>query len=196
MYIRRQRGICKTIYTILTNDRSINEKNFISLKLHTSDHVSLTESDKIAIKIHKIRCIQVVSLYPYHHYLELHTTGTTWGLHHRPVPYSVGVSYPPCAVRDVNTLLNYQVRIITVFTVFRLLTDFVFLYTYEFWLSLCKIARSSVILLLPLLSVNTPCISKLYSYNCEMYTPHAGEAGILLHIFGKFILKLKSSRLS
>jgi hypothetical protein len=35
----------------------------------------------------------------------------------------------------------------TVFTVFRLLTDFV---CYEFWLSLCKIVRSSVILLLPL----------------------------------------------
>jgi hypothetical protein len=34
---------------------------------------------------------------------------------------------------------------------FRLLTDFVCLYTYEFWLSLCKIARSSVILLLPLI---------------------------------------------
>ena len=38
----------------------------------------------------------------------------------------------------------------TVFTVFRLLTDFVCLYNYEFWLSLCKIVRSSVILLLPL----------------------------------------------
>ena len=36
------------------------------------------------------------------------------------------------------------------FSVFRLLTDFVWLYTYEFWLSLCKIVRSSVILLLPL----------------------------------------------
>ena len=33
-----------------------------------------------------------------------------------------------------------------------LLTDFVCLYTYEFWLSLCKIVRSSVILLLPLLA--------------------------------------------
>ena len=32
-----------------------------------------------------------------------------------------------------------------------LLTDFVCLYNYEFWLSLCKIVRSSVILLLPLL---------------------------------------------
>ena len=31
-------------------------------------------------------------------------------------------------------------------------TDFVCLYTYEFWLSLCMIARSSVILLLPLSS--------------------------------------------
>ena len=40
----------------------------------------------------------------------------------------------------------------TVFTVFRLLTDFVCLYNYEFWLSLCKIVRSSVILLLPLLA--------------------------------------------
>ena len=44
----------------------------------------------------------------------------------------------------------YQVRVITVFTVFRLLTDFVCLYTCEFWLSLWKIVRSSVILLLPL----------------------------------------------
>jgi hypothetical protein len=38
------------------------------------------------------------------------------------------------------------------FTVFRLLTDFVCLYNYEFGLSLCKIVRSSVILLLPLFS--------------------------------------------
>jgi hypothetical protein len=44
----------------------------------------------------------------------------------------------------------YQVRVITVLTVFRLLTDFVCLYNYEFGLSLCKIVRSSVILLLPL----------------------------------------------
>ena len=44
----------------------------------------------------------------------------------------------------------YQVRVITVFAVFRLLTDFVCLYNYEFWLSLCKIVPSSVILLLPL----------------------------------------------
>jgi hypothetical protein len=35
-----------------------------------------------------------------------------------------------------------------IFTVFRLLTDFVCLYNYEFWLSLCKIVRSSVILFL------------------------------------------------
>ena len=40
------------------------------------------------------------------------------------------------------------------FTVFRLLTDFVCLYNYEFWLSLCKIVRSSVILLLLLLNHN------------------------------------------
>jgi hypothetical protein len=54
-----------------------------------------------------------------------------------------------------------------VFTVFRLLTDFVCLYNYEFWLSLCKIVQSSVILLLPLFfildevfSVNTTCFVK------------------------------------
>ena len=53
-----------------------------------------------------------------------------------------------------NSYSEYQVRVITVFTVFRLLTDFVCLYNYEFWLSLCKIVRSSVILLLPLLAIN------------------------------------------
>ena len=40
--------------------------------------------------------------------------------------------------------------VITFFTVFRLLTDFVCLHTYKFWLYLWKIVRSSVILLLPL----------------------------------------------
>ena len=46
----------------------------------------------------------------------------------------------------------YQVKVITVFPVFRLLTHFVCLCTYEFWFSLWKIVRSLVILLLPLLS--------------------------------------------
>jgi hypothetical protein len=52
----------------------------------------------------------------------------------------------------LRCLMKFQidVRVITVFTVFQLLTDFVCLYNYEFWLSLCKIVRSSVILLLPL----------------------------------------------
>ena len=50
------------------------------------------------------------------------------------------------------TIFTTLFRVITVFTVFRLLTDFVCLYNYEFWLSLCKIVRSSVILLLPLFS--------------------------------------------
>jgi hypothetical protein len=51
---------------------------------------------------------------------------------------------------ETNQPTNF--RAYTVFTVFRLLTDFVCLYNYEFWLSLCKIVRSSVILLLPLYS--------------------------------------------
>jgi hypothetical protein len=44
----------------------------------------------------------------------------------------------------------YQVRAIAVFPIFRLLTDFVCLLIYEFCLSLWKIARCSVMLLLPL----------------------------------------------
>ena len=45
-----------------------------------------------------------------------------------------------------------QVRVITVFPFFQLLTDFVCLYNYEFCLSLWKIVRSLVILLLPLIT--------------------------------------------
>ena len=52
--------------------------------------------------------------------------------------------------------------VITVFIVFRLLTDFVCLYNYEFWLSLCKIVRSSVILLLPLST-----IQKMINFFCN-----------------------------
>jgi hypothetical protein len=51
----------------------------------------------------------------------------------------------------------YQVRVITVFPVFRLLTDFVYLYTYQFWLSLWKIVRSSVICYYPYLHVKHGC---------------------------------------
>ena len=58
--------------------------------------------------------------------------------------YSCNLSF------GVKQQLHTQVRVNTVFTVFRLLTDFVCLYNYEFWLSLCKIVRSPVILLLPL----------------------------------------------
>jgi hypothetical protein len=67
-----------------------------------------------------------------------------------------------------------EFRVITVFTVFRLLTDFVCLYNYKFWLFLCKIVRSSVILLLPLLisicTLNTQqnitkTLAKVKTYN-------------------------------
>ena len=47
----------------------------------------------------------------------------------------------------------YQVRVIAVFSVFRLLSDFVCKFTYQFCLSLWKISRCSVILLLPLFMV-------------------------------------------
>jgi hypothetical protein len=66
----------------------------------------------------------------------------------KAVPYSVTVGK-----RTNNGTESFHLHVnaqITVFTVFRLLTDFVCLYNYEFGLSLCKIVRSSVILLLPL----------------------------------------------
>ena len=56
-----------------------------------------------------------------------------------------------------------------VITVFRLLTDFVCLYNYEFWLSLCKIVRSSVILLLPLLWLIYTICSNLFLLNPANY---------------------------
>ena len=54
------------------------------------------------------------------------------------------------------------------FHVFRLLTDFVCLYTYELWLSLCKIVRSSVILLLPLLVKLKSSLQKLYGRHHDL----------------------------
>ena len=50
----------------------------------------------------------------------------------------------------LSRLFNWILNGIVVFPVFRLLTDFVSLLTYELCLSLWKIARCSVILLLPL----------------------------------------------
>jgi hypothetical protein len=46
----------------------------------------------------------------------------------------------------INNLVNKGGWLRFQFSVFRLLTDFVCLYNYEFWLSLCKIVRSTVIL--------------------------------------------------
>ena len=63
--------------------------------------------------------------------------------------------------------------VITVFIVFRLLTDFVCLYNYEFWLSLCKIVRSSVNLLLPLfiyLNLHFFLIGTVLSTNKRFHT--------------------------
>ena len=74
-------------------------------------------------------------------------------------------------LRDIYFFIKYpyviwNLTVITVFTVFRLLTDFVCLYNCEFWLSLYKIVRSSVILLLPLFTVHSNAILniKMYSY--------------------------------
>ena len=57
---------------------------------------------------------------------------------------------------------------------FRLLTDFVCLYNYEFWLSLCKIVQSSIILLLPLFSFLSWafCSASLVSWSCFLCTQY------------------------
>jgi hypothetical protein len=63
----------------------------------------------------------------------------------------------------------YQVRAIAVFPVFRLLNDFFCLLTYEFCLSLWKIARCSVILLLHL------CRLSISQDMCSMITTQAAN---------------------
>jgi hypothetical protein len=57
-----------------------------------------------------------------------------------------------------------------VFTVFRLLTDFVCLYTYEFWLSLCYIVRSSVILLPLFKKVSLITLEHTFSIHSKSYS--------------------------
>jgi hypothetical protein len=84
----------------------------------------------VALKGHRFDCsLQIISTSSH-----MHTT-LTRHIH-------------PLNIHDLS-VASYRER----FTVFRLLTDFVCLYNYEFWLSLCKIVRSSVILLLPLLKL-------------------------------------------
>jgi hypothetical protein len=55
------------------------------------------------------------------------------------------------------------------------LTDFVCLYNYEFGLSLCKIVRSSVILLLPLYESNSNNICCLCSIVISVILPRTGQ---------------------
>jgi hypothetical protein len=86
-------------------------------------------------------------------------------------------------VAPISLKMLVPSRAIAVFPVFRLLTDFVCLLTYEFCLSLWKIARCSVILLLPLFMVLI--VSFIYhnngsalTYNVEPY----GNPGLYTEI--------------
>ena len=85
-----------------------------------------------------------------------------------------------------------SVRVITVFTVFRLLTDFVCLYTYKFWLSLCKIVRSSVILLLPLFTSESLSSKSAISNLLQLKRFSSGKAEQLpqLHLLAHMLQKL------
>jgi hypothetical protein len=64
-------------------------------------------------------------------------------------------------------------------TIFWLLTDFVCLYNYEFWLSLCKIVRSSVILLLPLFGRNVVFLEVILKL-CDVYFMHHFDLHIII----------------
>ena len=79
---------------------------------------------------------QTVSLSIHIYHFNLIKTNLNLYIHHR--------------YQSLTTLQLSKVRAIAVFPVFRLLTDFICLLIYEFCLSLWKIARCSVILLLPL----------------------------------------------
>ena len=70
-----------------------------------------------------------------------------------------------CSYKVTNIMFHAISSFVVGSTVFRLLTDFVCLYTYEFWLSLCKIVRSSVILLLPLFSTSGTGMEAIDSHN-------------------------------
>ena len=82
-----------------------------------------------------------------------------WFIHYFKIIYTniIGGYHP-----DFYHIMWFVLKnTIMVFTVFRLLTDFVCLYNYEFWLSLCKIVRSSVILLLPLFTYSLYICTKM-----------------------------------
>ena len=79
---------------------------------------------------------------------KLHLCSVQYVIQLHLFPYFSIIWLKPIYITEQN-----MKNVITVFTVFRLLTDFVCVYTYEFWLSLCNIVWSSIILLLPLLTI-------------------------------------------
>jgi hypothetical protein len=89
-----------------------------------------------------------------------------------------------------------EIGAIAVFPVFRLLTDFVCLFTYEFCLSLWKIVRCSVILLLPLSShiSTTDCtISYIYMYLKITNWGGEGEVGVNIYSHHSLLLMYKTT---
>jgi hypothetical protein len=70
------------------------------------------------IYTYKDECISLFILSSYHHHLEQHTTRSTSGQYHQPVPGSAGVHYPSRAVPDVKcSTLFLTVNTISILTV-------------------------------------------------------------------------------
>jgi hypothetical protein len=74
---------------------------------------------------------------------------------------------------------NYNTYLVWPFTIPQL-TDFVCLYKYEFWPSLCKIVRSSVILLLPLFSKENTTTSMHKSCSAHAYFDTSFAYGVYI----------------
>jgi hypothetical protein len=96
---------------------------------------------------------------PAYIYIPLHLAYFAWNCYH-----AYNTLY--LSLYDIQFTCVWEGSVITVFTVFRLLTGFVCLYNYEFWLSLCKIVRSSVIVLLPLFIQQHVIFLHLYIPDC------------------------------
>ena len=93
------------------------------------------------------------------------TKGEVYWIPHYVIKFVSDLRYIVKTNYISNFLLYYAV-----FPVFRLLTDFVCLCTYEFWLSLWKIARCSLMLLLPLFHI----IPYYSTSTCVHFRPGSG----------------------
>jgi hypothetical protein len=133
------------------------------------------KKEKIIYHISSVIKIQLCPTYKQRGLYNCNWKQSLWRVWIYQTGYQKGVKF------DTLVSYLYQVRFITVFSVFRLLTDFICLYNYEFWLSLCKIVRSSVILLLPLFIRSTKMTNNRHAYNRDVLQSYWTSDGLPLY---------------